>query len=118
MVKSADLKLISAWVVLSARLQAGGAQTSESSKASVSLGGLGGAVAADVADSAGAGAAVGVSTLGTSTSLEPDSSRRLCFSAVKTELPSGPPPTVIFMSPMPMTCPGITVCGGLLRGGS
>src|ERR1700733_1850270 len=118
MVKSAVLELVSGWLVLSTRLQDGGTQISASSKASVSLAGLGDAGAAPGADSAGVDSFTAAVTLGTKTSREPDSSRRLCFSEVNRELPSGPLPTANFTSPMPMTWPGITNRGGLLRGGS
>src|ERR1700722_246056 len=123
-VKAAAVKVISGRLVSSAILHAGGTQVSASLIASRS-----GETAADVPGDVTAGFVVKSEELAagegrvefivaTSTNLEPVSSRRLCFSELRTELPSGPLPTANFILPKPMTWPGITTTGGLFTGGS
>src|SRR5580704_8916964 len=121
-VKSAAVVLASGCVSPSATLHAGGKQASAaaSSSASVLAGGAetAGPGLPEESGALGGAAAVETLTFGTSTSRDPESRRRLCFSELSTELPSGPLPTPNFISPSPTTCPGITSCGGLLVGGS
>src|SRR5215470_14588684 len=103
--------------VLSATLHCGGKHVSVSSVGSgASLPeGTAGTNGDGTVAAGGVPAGVGplAATLGTSTSSEPISRRRLCPEEETTELPSGPLPTFSCKPLMPTTSPGRTLVGPL-----